>query len=55
MLTLTGGLCCVDFMNSVGVAVGVWRQRLALPSEEGEKIQSLKRRIFFLNKGQDDG
>jgi hypothetical protein len=29
MLTLLGGLCCVGFINRIGVA-GVWRQRLAL-------------------------
>jgi hypothetical protein len=30
MLTLMGGLCCIGFVNPIGVAAGVWRQRLAL-------------------------
>jgi hypothetical protein len=30
MLTLFGGLCCVGFINPIGVAAGVQRQRLAL-------------------------
>jgi hypothetical protein len=30
MLTLFGGLCCVGFMNPIGVVAGVRRQRLAL-------------------------
>jgi hypothetical protein len=29
MLTLIGGLCCVGFINPIGVVAGVWRQRLA--------------------------
>jgi hypothetical protein len=29
MLTLIGGLCCVGFINPVGVDAGVRRQRLA--------------------------
>jgi hypothetical protein len=30
MLTLVGGLCCVGFINLIGVVAGVSRQRLVL-------------------------
>jgi hypothetical protein len=30
MLTLFDGLCCVGFLNPIGVVAGVRRQRLAL-------------------------
>jgi hypothetical protein len=30
MLTLTDGLCCVGYINPIGVVTGVRRQRLAL-------------------------
>jgi hypothetical protein len=42
MLALIIGLCCVDFVNHIGVVSGVKRLRLAVSIEDGDIIQTLK-------------
>jgi hypothetical protein len=49
MSTLFGGLCCVGFIHPIDDVAGVRRQGLALllgPSEDGDRFQSPKRRVF---------
>jgi hypothetical protein len=44
MLTLIGGWCCVDFMNSIGVIAGVGRQRLAISTGLNKVVSALRQR-----------
>jgi hypothetical protein len=54
MSAIIGGLCCVDFINPIGVVAGVWRRRVALfvgpfekvSSEDGGRIRSPECRGF---------
>jgi hypothetical protein len=53
-LALTGGLCCVGFINSFGVASSVRRQTitsiLADSTYVGDIIQSPKRRVLNIKQ-----
>jgi hypothetical protein len=53
ILTIVDDVCCVGFINLIGVVAGVWRQtssfywaHLSIPPEGGER-SSLRNVVFF--------